>query len=130
MEPFSPFHPSAFIFEISNISLSVTHFVNQKGGRKPWNSINFVCAHDGFTLADLVTYNNKHNTANGEDNKDGENQNNSWNCGQVNIDNLVHSQSHIAVVPSFSAKFPLIESATWFHSLRIFIQGVQHVGLK
>ncbi|KAH0656998.1 hypothetical protein KY290_032995 [Solanum tuberosum] len=54
----------------------------QKGGRKPWNSINFVCAHDGFTLADLVTYNNKHNLANGEDNKDGENHNNSWNCGE------------------------------------------------
>ncbi|XP_073289894.1 isoamylase 1, chloroplastic isoform X1 [Primulina huaijiensis] len=54
----------------------------QEGGRKPWNSINFVCAHDGFTLADLVTYNEKHNLANGEDNKDGENHNNSWNCGQ------------------------------------------------
>ncbi|KAK4478940.1 hypothetical protein RD792_014447 [Penstemon davidsonii] len=57
----------------------------QEGGRKPWNSINFVCAHDGFTLADLVTYNNKHNLANGEDNKDGENHNNSWNCGQAPI---------------------------------------------
>ncbi|WRX32761.1 Glycoside hydrolase [Theobroma cacao] len=54
----------------------------QEGGRKPWNSINFVCAHDGFTLADLVTYNNKHNLANGEDNNDGESHNNSWNCGQ------------------------------------------------
>ncbi|XP_024028368.1 isoamylase 1, chloroplastic isoform X2 [Morus notabilis] len=54
----------------------------QEGGRKPWHSINFVCAHDGFTLADLVAYNNKHNLANGEDNKDGENHNNSWNCGQ------------------------------------------------
>ncbi|XP_059634490.1 isoamylase 1, chloroplastic [Cornus florida] len=54
----------------------------QEGGRKPWNSINFVCAHDGFTLADLVTYNNKHNLANGEDNNDGENHNNSWNCGE------------------------------------------------
>ncbi|MED6157614.1 Iron-sulfur assembly protein 1, variant 3 [Stylosanthes scabra] len=54
----------------------------QGGGRKPWNSINFVCAHDGFTLADLVTYNNKHNLPNGEDNNDGENHNNSWNCGQ------------------------------------------------
>ncbi|KAI3875604.1 hypothetical protein MKX03_001555 [Papaver bracteatum] len=51
-------------------------------GRKPWNSINFVCAHDGFTLGDLVTYNEKHNQANGEDNNDGENHNNSWNCGQ------------------------------------------------
>ncbi|KAD3068185.1 hypothetical protein E3N88_36065 [Mikania micrantha] len=54
----------------------------QEGGRKPWNSINFICAHDGFTLADLVTYNDKHNLANGEDNKDGESHNNSWNCGQ------------------------------------------------
>ena len=57
----------------------------QGGGRKPWNSINFVCAHDGFTLADLVTYNNKHNLPNGEDNNDGENHNNSWNCGQVDV---------------------------------------------
>ncbi|XVF69885.1 hypothetical protein PTKIN_Ptkin11bG0117200 [Pterospermum kingtungense] len=54
----------------------------QEGGRKPWNSVNFVCAHDGFSLADLVTYNNKHNLANGEDNNDGESHNNSWNCGQ------------------------------------------------
>ncbi|TKY60780.1 Isoamylase 1 [Spatholobus suberectus] len=54
----------------------------QGGGRKPWHSINFVCAHDGFTLADLVTYNKKHNLSNGEDNNDGENHNNSWNCGQ------------------------------------------------
>ncbi|KAL6292452.1 hypothetical protein ACE6H2_000594 [Prunus campanulata] len=54
----------------------------QEGGRRPWNSINFVCAHDGFTLADLVTYNNKHNLANGEYNNDGESHNNSWNCGQ------------------------------------------------
>lgn len=56
----------------------------QESGRKPWHSINFICAHDGFTLADLVTYNDKHNLANGEDNNDGENHNNSWNCGQVN----------------------------------------------
>ncbi|XP_024033324.1 isoamylase 1, chloroplastic isoform X2 [Citrus clementina] len=54
----------------------------QGGGRKPWNSINFVCAHDGFSLADLVSYNQKHNLANGEDNNDGETHNNSWNCGQ------------------------------------------------
>ncbi|GMH03154.1 hypothetical protein Nepgr_004993 [Nepenthes gracilis] len=52
------------------------------GGRKPWNGINFICAHDGFTLADLVMYNQKNNLANGEDNNDGENHNNSWNCGQ------------------------------------------------
>ena len=50
-------------------------------GRKPWASINFVAAHDGFTLNDLVTYNQKHNEANGEDNKDGTSDNHSWNCG-------------------------------------------------
>lgn len=48
----------------------------------PWRSINFITAHDGFTLADLVSYNHKHNAANGEDNRDGDNDNNSWNCGQ------------------------------------------------
>jgi isoamylase len=50
-------------------------------GRKPRASINFVTCHDGFTLADLVSYKDKHNKANGEDNRDGENQNLSWNCG-------------------------------------------------
>nr|AAL31015.1 isoamylase precursor [Triticum aestivum] len=54
----------------------------QAGGRKPWHSINFVCAHDGFTLADLVTYNKKYNLPNGENNRDGENHNLSWNCGE------------------------------------------------
>jgi glycogen operon protein len=43
--------------------------------------VNFVCAHDGFTLRDLVSYNDKHNDANGEDNRDGESHNRSWNCG-------------------------------------------------
>jgi isoamylase len=50
-------------------------------GRRPSASINFVTAHDGFTLADLVAYNDKHNEANGEDSRDGENHNRSWNCG-------------------------------------------------
>ncbi|WP_405497933.1 glycogen debranching protein GlgX [Nocardia sp. NBC_00511] len=50
-------------------------------GRRPGASINFVTAHDGFTLADLVSYNEKHNLANGEDNRDGESYNRSWNCG-------------------------------------------------
>jgi glycogen operon protein len=50
-------------------------------GRKPYASINFVTAHDGFTLNDLVSYNEKHNEANGEDNADGESHNRSWNCG-------------------------------------------------
>ncbi|QQQ75344.1 glycogen debranching protein GlgX [Saccharothrix sp. 6-C] len=49
--------------------------------RRPWQSINFVTAHDGFTLRDLVSYNDKHNLANGEDNRDGTNDNRSWNCG-------------------------------------------------
>ena len=50
-------------------------------GRQPYASINFITAHDGFTLRDLVSYNEKHNEANGEDNRDGENNNLSWNCG-------------------------------------------------
>ena len=50
-------------------------------GRRPVASINFVTAHDGFTLRDLVSYNEKHNEANGEDNRDGESHNRSWNCG-------------------------------------------------
>jgi glycogen operon protein len=50
-------------------------------GRKPWASVNFVTAHDGFTLADLWSYNAKHNEANLEDNRDGHDDNRSWNCG-------------------------------------------------
>jgi isoamylase len=53
----------------------------QQGGRFPHASINFVTAHDGFTLCDLVSYNEKHNEANGEDSRDGESHNRSWNCG-------------------------------------------------
>jgi glycogen operon protein len=53
----------------------------QDDGRRPAASINFVTAHDGFTLHDLVSYNHKHNEANGEDNRDGESHNRSWNCG-------------------------------------------------
>jgi glycogen operon protein len=50
-------------------------------GRRPWSSINFVTAHDGFTLHDLVSYDRKHNEANAEDNRDGTDNNLSWNCG-------------------------------------------------
>jgi glycogen operon protein len=50
-------------------------------GRKPWASVNFITAHDGFTLNDLVSYNDKHNEANGEDNRDGHSDNRSWNHG-------------------------------------------------
>jgi isoamylase len=49
--------------------------------RKPFASVNFITAHDGFTLRDLVSYNDKHNEANGENNKDGDSNNRSWNCG-------------------------------------------------
>jgi isoamylase len=50
-------------------------------GRRPYASVNFVTAHDGFTMHDLVSYNEKHNEANGENNRDGNNNNRSWNCG-------------------------------------------------
>jgi isoamylase len=50
-------------------------------GRRPYASVNFVTAHDGFTLQDLVSYNQKHNEANGEENRDGTDNNRSWNCG-------------------------------------------------
>jgi glycogen operon protein len=52
-----------------------------RSGRRPYASINFITAHDGFTLEDLVSYNEKHNEANGEENRDGESNNHSWNCG-------------------------------------------------
>jgi len=50
-------------------------------GRQPWASVNFITAHDGFTLNDLVSYNDKHNEANGEENRDGHSHNRSWNHG-------------------------------------------------
>ncbi|PYL61868.1 MAG: glycogen debranching enzyme GlgX, partial [Verrucomicrobia bacterium] len=53
----------------------------QENGRRPYASMNFVTAHDGFTLNDLVSYNEKHNEANGDGNNDGDNNNQSWNCG-------------------------------------------------
>ncbi len=53
----------------------------EAGGRRPYASVNFVTAHDGFPLADLASYNDKHNAANGENNRDGESHNRSWNCG-------------------------------------------------
>ena len=58
----------------------------QSSGKTPTASINFVTAHDGFTLRDLVSFNDKHNDANGENNQDGDNHNNSWNCGHEGLD--------------------------------------------
>jgi glycogen operon protein len=69
-----------------NVADFVTRFTGsadlyEKDGRRPFASINFVTAHDGFTLADLVSYNDKHNEANGESNRDGTDDNRSWNHG-------------------------------------------------
>jgi glycogen operon protein len=61
--------------------LSGSNDLYAQSGRRPSASINFITAHDGFTLHDLVSYNEKHNEANLEDNRDGENNNLSWNCG-------------------------------------------------
>jgi isoamylase len=61
--------------------LSGSSDLYEAAGRRPHASINFVTAHDGFTLRDLVSYNERHNDANGENNNDGESHNRSWNCG-------------------------------------------------
>jgi isoamylase len=61
--------------------LSGSNDLYAHNGRRPYASINFITSHDGFTLNDLVSYNEKHNQANGEDNRDGENNNHSWNGG-------------------------------------------------
>ncbi len=61
--------------------LAASGDVFNRRGRKPWASVNFITAHDGFTLRDLVSYNDKHNEANAEDNRDGHSENRSWNCG-------------------------------------------------
>jgi glycogen operon protein len=61
--------------------LSGSSDLYEQSGRRPYASVNFITAHDGFTLADLVSYSAKHNEANGENNADGENHNLSWNCG-------------------------------------------------
>jgi glycogen operon protein len=61
--------------------LSGSSDLYQDDGRKPYASINFITCHDGFTLHDLVSFNDKHNEANKEENRDGTNDNNSWNCG-------------------------------------------------
>jgi glycogen operon protein len=61
--------------------LSGSSDLYEQSGRLPYASINFVTCHDGFTLRDLVSYNDKHNEANGEENRDGTNDNASWNCG-------------------------------------------------
>jgi len=81
-----PRHSSRFLARSSDglgsgaAPLRIQDIFNHQG-RRPWASVNFVTAHDGFTLNDLVTYNDKHNEANGENNADGTTNNRSWNCG-------------------------------------------------
>jgi glycogen operon protein len=69
-------HVSEFAFRVTGSS-----DLYQRDGKRPYASINFIVAHDGFTLNDLVSYNSKHNDANGEGNRDGDNHSRSWNCG-------------------------------------------------
>ncbi len=65
--------------------LTASGDVFNHSGRRAWASVNFITAHDGFTLNDLVSYNDKHNEANGEDNQDGHSHNRSWNCGHEGL---------------------------------------------
>jgi glycogen operon protein len=84
-------------------------------GRKACNSVNFITCHDGFTLADLVSYNTRHNQANGENNQDGTDNNNSWNCGTegATTDTATHAlrrqlvKNHLCLL-LFSAGTPMI----------------------
>ena len=85
--------------------------------REPYHSINFVTCHDGFTLAELVSYNDKHNLANGEDNRDGANDNNSWNCGaegpttDAAINQLrLRQQKNFAAILLFAHGVPMLLS--------------------
>ncbi|MBF0456296.1 MAG: glycogen debranching protein GlgX [Nitrospirae bacterium] len=87
----------------------------EKGGREPYHSINFITSHDGFTLKDLVSYNRKHNEINGEDNRDGSDDNHSWNCGREghtdswDINNLrMRQMKNLAAILLFSHGVPMI----------------------
>jgi glycogen operon protein len=69
-----------FVAEVAT-RIAGSNDLYEHGGRRPYASINFITCHDGFTMADLVSYSQKHNDANGEGNRDGEDHNLSWNCG-------------------------------------------------
>ena len=79
-------------FPISATGSPASSDLYDRDGRRPSASINFVTAHDGFTLHDLVSYNEKHNEANGEDNQDGTNDNYSWNMGAEGPDRRSRDQ--------------------------------------
>jgi isoamylase len=87
----------------------------ETSAREPYHSINFVTCHDGFTLHDLVSYNEKHNLANGENNQDGSNANLSWNCGieGTTIDSAINSlrarqRKNFAAILLFSHGVPML----------------------
>ena len=82
------------------------------GGRSPLSSVNFLTSHDGFTLRDVLSYHDKHNEANGEDNRDGDNQNHSWNCG-------VEGETKDAAVLALRRKIARSMLATLFCSLGV-----------
>jgi len=69
-----------FIGEVA-YRLTASPDLYQHDGRQPYASVNFITSHDGYTLNDLVSYNDKHNEANGDENRDGDSYNRSWNCG-------------------------------------------------
>lgn len=75
--------PELFGYELGHPDkdLSFDNRLFNKRGRKPWSTVNFITAHDGFNLNDVVSYDHKHNEANGEDNRDGHSNNHSWNHG-------------------------------------------------
>jgi isoamylase len=90
-------------------------------GRRPSASLNFITAHDGFTLRDLVSYNQKHNEANGEDNRDGTNDNDSWNCGvegptnDANVNRMrAQQQRNFLATLLFSQGVPMLLSGDEF----------------
>ncbi len=105
----------------------------QWSSRRPYNSINFVTSHDGFTLADLVSYNDKHNNRNGEENRDGDNHNISWNSGAegvtadpVILDLRSRRVKSMAVILMLSQGVPMLMAGDEFgRSREIIIAGVR-----
>src|SRR5205085_2866824 len=92
-------------------------FVDESENRSPFHSINFVACHDGFTLNDLVSYNEKHNERNGEENRDGANDNNSWNCGHegdvAGADIPDETKTAIEALRRQQTKTPNLRNITW-----------------
>ncbi len=89
--------------------------IYQSSGHLPVNSINFITCHDGFTLNDLVSYNEKHNSANGEGNRDGINENLSWNCGvEGNTDDPAIEALRIRQIKNFATMLFISQGVPMF----------------